>query len=852
MDYPPEGTTSYTGTSDDLGFALKIILYILVGAVFFLASFVAYLYVFFLPPAPDISAHEFTDADFATVYSDPISTFNLSEGNVVVTDVTEGTLGIQIKDSVVYTFGYISNDGVNWRRVMLRPGQGAVMDENEMWISNNATYEHLINSREFNITQYPYTAVGYVALYSCSRSPTGQWDCHDGWQIQQFTTVIVTDKTGAKDPCGGCNTGFVCVQKRCVREENVRNAARVSAGDSLSVVVKGKEYLLTVTSISGDGMSSKISVNGQAFTVDKSVNDIYFVKDDFRFLINRIQPFTSDRDGFLEIIVVGEYEGMDVCENCVYKPAAAISTGGSGGSSSSGRSEGSGSTAPVVCTPKTCAQLGYECGTWTDGCKGTVTCGPCDTANGYTCRQDEGKCFKHVCLPSCSDEPNVCAGVTFGDRCGGTCTGTLQPDCTNPVTEDDYECGLSPNSCGWCNETDNYCVNTYGEDYVCNQNMCSESCTPNCIGKECGSDTCEWHCGLGNGMCSDWTAPFANFFCNATQKCELSCDLENMEDCDKNRLNGCETNIFTDLDNCGSCGSDCAVEHGTPTCALGDCYRECDTGWENCDTDPTSCETNITTTTNCGDCGIVCTNAHGTTRCSGGICSPTCSAGYENCDSNPNNGCETNINTNINNCGGCGIACSNNHGTPSCASGLCGVASCDAGWRNCNTESVSRDGCETSITTIQNCGDCDITCGVDQDCIGGTCHTSCPSGTADCSIPPDGTCETSITTIQNCGGCGITCTNPHGSTSCVSGACSPSCNPPSLWGICGGSVRLGCLVSLTTDDHCGGCLTSCNTAGGEHCVDCSQSSEGNCASYNGWVCLAEAGFPAPPTINPPP
>jgi len=37
----------------------------------------------------------------------------------------------------------------------------------------------------------------------------------------------------------------------------------------------------------------------------------------------------------------------------------------------------------IVCVPDTCAGLGYNCGSWSDGCGGTLSCGTC--ASGYTC-----------------------------------------------------------------------------------------------------------------------------------------------------------------------------------------------------------------------------------------------------------------------------------------------------------------------------------------------------------------------------------------------------------------------------------------------------------------------------------
>lgn len=39
--------------------------------------------------------------------------------------------------------------------------------------------------------------------------------------------------------------------------------------------------------------------------------------------------------------------------------------------------------ADVACVPSTCLSLGYECGTWDDGCGGTLNCGTC--SSGYSC-----------------------------------------------------------------------------------------------------------------------------------------------------------------------------------------------------------------------------------------------------------------------------------------------------------------------------------------------------------------------------------------------------------------------------------------------------------------------------------
>jgi len=56
------------------------------------------------------------------------------------------------------------------------------------------------------------------------------------------------------------------------------------------------------------------------------------------------------------------------------------------------------------CTPNTCAGLGYTCGTWSDGCGGTIVCPAC--ASGYTCTA--GTCV----ADSTTTTPSAGPGVT--------------------------------------------------------------------------------------------------------------------------------------------------------------------------------------------------------------------------------------------------------------------------------------------------------------------------------------------------------------------------------------------------------------------------------------------------------
>jgi hypothetical protein len=72
------------------------------------------------------------------------------------------------------------------------------------------------------------------------------------------------------------------------------------------------------------------------------------------------------------------------------------------------------------CTPKTCAQLGYNCGMSGDGCDDGVVldCGGC--AMGQTCGGGgQGMCGTGACTPrTCADVGASCGVI--GDGCGGT------------------------------------------------------------------------------------------------------------------------------------------------------------------------------------------------------------------------------------------------------------------------------------------------------------------------------------------------------------------------------------------------------------------------------------------------
>ncbi len=115
-----------------------------------------------------------------------------------------------------------------------------------------------------------------------------------------------------------------------------------------------------------------------------------------------------------------------------------------------------------------------------------------------------------------------------------------------------------------------------------------------------------------------------------------------------------------------------------------------------------TCADASTDVNNCGGCGIQCVNPGGTTSCSGGVCQPVCAGSFQNCDGFPTNGCETDTNSSVTNCGGCGQVCGGFNGSTDdafCVSALCGM-SCRG--ENYDVDNNPANGCEAPDSPTGN------------------------------------------------------------------------------------------------------------------------------------------------------
>lgn len=144
-------------------------------------------------------------------------------------------------------------------------------------------------------------------------------------------------------------------------------------------------------------------------------------------------------------------------------------------------------------------------------------------------------------------------------------------------------------------------------------------------------------------------------------------------DCDGDPRNGCEANLDQDSAHCGSCTTACR----NPDCACraGKLTVVCPAGHADCDGDSRNgCEVDTDTSMqNCGSCNKLC-HRNGldavSAMCMGGHCQIGCRfEPFEpfkqaDCDDNPDTGCETDLLTDDQNCGMCGMRCN-------CFQGMC-------------------------------------------------------------------------------------------------------------------------------------------------------------------------------------
>jgi hypothetical protein len=99
-----------------------------------------------------------------------------------------------------------------------------------------------------------------------------------------------------------------------------------------------------------------------------------------------------------------------------------------------------------------------------------------------------------------------------------------------------------------------------------------------------------------------------------------------------------------------------------------------------------------------------------------------CASGTADCDGDQSNGCETDTNTDLQNCGGCARLChtmGHDAITASCVAGRCELTCRNDGIGDTDCDGDPDNGCETkTFTDTKNCGACGKVCNA---CFNGFC-----------------------------------------------------------------------------------------------------------------------------------
>lgn len=337
-----------------------------------------------------------------------------------------------------------------------------------------------------------------------------------------------------------------------------------------------------------------------------------------------------------------------------------------------------------------------------------VTTAFCPTAE---CKAPFATCASSTfpCDVDLDEDPHNCGGC--GLDCGGA-DPTLGAEFLCNAGACEMKCIAQPG--GYvradCDGVpDNGCETFLGTTENCG--ACGDRCPDGepCTYGKCGCPPPTTNCGI---RCVDLTSddqscgtcfapcdgtipapPNAHYGCAASTCGELKCDhvpgYVQYEDCNGDLKaagsDGCEIDVLApNDDHCGACGSKCPA--GT-TCeyymvAKSDTFEprcSCPAGTLDCGFSGLHLCVDISSDAfNCGACGRLCPGLdapHAQPSCVGGGCKLTCADGYADCNGNVADGCEVNLLSDPQNCGGCGVACDGVAGQ-ACLAGKCAVEPC--------------------------------------------------------------------------------------------------------------------------------------------------------------------------------
>ncbi|MFH1531665.1 MAG: hypothetical protein ABIK09_13145 [Pseudomonadota bacterium] len=217
------------------------------------------------------------------------------------------------------------------------------------------------------------------------------------------------DNCGGTLECGTCAPGQECFAGDCLMFGDT--CANAIAVDAIPYMASGNTTGATPNYGYSAGMCPPETGGYGAFAPDL----VYAVTPTFTNDYHVTLAGTNFDSNLYVVSDCGDVDGSclagdeDICSNCTEDVTVALTAGetyfvivdGFGGASNVGAY-----ALTIDCVPDTCAELGYECGTWDDGCGGSVTCAVCAGAN---------TCAAGTCLPAgdTCDNPFTVGALPF-------------------------------------------------------------------------------------------------------------------------------------------------------------------------------------------------------------------------------------------------------------------------------------------------------------------------------------------------------------------------------------------------------------------------------------------------------
>jgi len=326
-------------------------------------------------------------------------------------------------------------------------------------------------------------------------------------------------------------------------------------------------------------------------------------------------------------------------------------------------------------------------------------------------------CGANGCVPTCAAGFEDCDGNPFNG-----CEADLSATAT---------CGSCTNSCGGSDDCRNgQCVpNDCGNGTAASGEACDSSD---------GSDP------FNGAACGDFGFTGGSLACTNDCVLDISGCTGSATTCPAGEIDcsGTCRNPLTNTSHCGgcsiSCGTAASVNVDTRTCEMGSCgYDEMAGSHSGCSSatrldcdgvEVNGCEVDITSASTCGndctdivDCANL-PNAGITPACTSNDCALTdnsttdCTLGWGNCNMDGADGCETFVNGDPGNCGGCGTTClAPTGGIAYCVGGGCGFV-CSGGLAvaDPSTDCTSTEDCSNLACPGESCT-------MPSDCVSNSC-----------------------------------------------------------------------------------------------------------------------------------